>query len=70
MLLTHDDLMQTVQAYAECNMNTVQAGKKMNYHCHTVVYHLNKVAAETGLNPRNFYDLAKLLGYERKDERG
>lgn len=67
MLLTHDDLMQTVQAYAECNMNTVQTGKKTFLHRNTLVYRFNCVYKQTGLNPRNFHDLAKLLGYERKE---
>lgn len=50
-----------VKMLADCNMNIQAVANFMNYHRNTIIYHLQKVEKETGLDPMNFYDLVKLL---------
>ena len=53
--------IECVRAYAEHNMSASEAAKAIYMHRNTLVYRLDEVWALTGLNPRNFYDLVKLL---------
>lgn len=50
-----------VLGYAECNMNTVATGRKLYLSYVTVGYHLNKIRESTGIDPRSFYGLCKLV---------
>ena len=58
--LTQTDI-ECVKAYADHDMRATAAGAQMYVHKNTVVFHLEKVKRITGLNPRKFYDLVKLL---------
>ena len=53
--------IETILAFAENNMNIVKAAKKMYVHRNTIVYRIDKIRKETGLNAKSFYDLAKLV---------
>lgn len=67
--LTPDD-KRVVMAYAIGRMNMREASRKENYAYTTVAYHLTSVRAKTGLNPKNFHDLAQLVSMieeERKE---
>ena len=57
--LTEQEL-KIIKTLADCNMNVQKTSNKMNYHRNTIVYHLQKIENETGLNPMNFHDLVKL----------
>ncbi len=48
-------------AYAEENMNGVRAARRLFIHRNTLDYKLDEIQKATGLNPRNFRDLVKLL---------
>ena len=50
-----------VIAYAECGMNALGAGRRLHFSNNGINYHLTKVRTLTGLNPREFYDLIKLV---------
>lgn len=50
-----------VLALAECNMNATEVARINHYHRNTVVFHMNRVQRETGLDPRRFYDLVSLV---------
>ena len=50
-----------VLAYAENNMRVAAVAQKLYMHRNTVEYHLNKVKTVTGLDPRKFTELLKLL---------
>lgn len=50
-----------VKTLAYCNMNVQATANFMNYHRNTIIYHLQKIKKETGLDPMNFHDLVKLL---------
>lgn len=63
--LAPDGIRQKViQVYAEESMNANKAAEKLYMHRNTVAYHLDMVKKETGLDPRNFYDLVELLGFQ------
>lgn len=50
------------EEYAErCNMNVTDVARAIFTHRNTVLYHLNKVKQQTGLDPRRFYDLVELV---------
>ena len=52
---------RVVKAYADCNMNKCAAGRAVFVRENAIHYHLDKVKRLTGLDPKNFYDLIKLL---------
>ena len=55
-----------ILAYANHNMNMTQASKSVCYSRFALVYHFDKVQDKTGLDPRNFYDLVKLVKIAEK----
>lgn len=50
-----------VVAMANHNMNATDVARAIFAHRNTVLYHLNKVKQQTGLDPRRFYDLVELV---------
>jgi carbohydrate diacid regulator len=50
-----------VIAMANHNMNVTDVVRAIFAHRNTVLYHLNKVKQQTGLDPRRFYDLVELV---------
>ncbi len=58
--LTRTDI-EILRGYAECDMNMQATGKQLHYGYATVHYHLKSIEQKTGLNPRRFFDLVKLL---------
>lgn len=52
---------RTVLAFAECDMNTAKTARKLCYHRETIKYQLTQIGIRTGLDPRRFYDLVKLV---------
>lgn len=59
---------QILQLMAEHDMCRAAVGRAMGYHANSILYHMNKIQDETGLDPRTFYGLCKLLGYEKMEE--
>lgn len=53
--------IEVILALVDSNMNTSRAARRMYVHRNTVDYHIVKIRNETGLNPKEFRDLAKLL---------
>lgn len=53
--------IEVILAYVDCNMKAASTAKQIYAHRNTVEYHLDKIRKETGLNPKVFRDLAKLL---------
>lgn len=58
--LTEKDI-EIIFAYAENNMRTTETAYQIYVHRNTVEYHLDKVKRKTGLDPKKFYDLVKLI---------
>lgn len=52
---------KVIECLAKNDMNITATGNELFMHRNTAVYHLEKVKRETGLDPRKFYDLVKLL---------
>ena len=50
-----------VIAMANHNMNVTDVSRAIFAHRNTVLYHLDKVKRQTGLDPRRFYDLVELV---------
>lgn len=50
-----------VMAMANHNVNVTDVARAIFTHRNTVLYHLNKVKRQTGLDPRRFYDLVELV---------
>lgn len=50
------ELLETLEAFFQCNLNIAQAAEKSFLHRNTFTYRLDKIQCLTGLNPRSFYD--------------
>lgn len=50
------ELLETLEAFFQCNMNIAQAAEKSFLHRNTLTYRLDKIQHLTGLNPRCFHD--------------
>ena len=52
---------ETILAFADCNMNIRETARRLYFGCTTISYRLGKIHELYGLDPRNFYDLCKLV---------
>lgn len=50
-----------IKAMCACDLKIERVAKCMCYSRGNIVYHIEKIADKTGLDPRKFYDLIKLL---------
>ena len=50
-----------IKTFAECDMSEGKTANILHFHRNTVIYHLDKVKKQTGLDARRFYDLVKLI---------
>lgn len=60
--------IEIIKALADNNMNVSKTAKKVFACRNTVEYQISKIHNYTGLNPKNFYDLCKLLQMVEKRE--
>lgn len=51
-----------ILAYAKNGMRAGAAGKELFMAGQNVHHHLRKIKRDTGLNPKNFFDLCRLVG--------
>lgn len=54
-------LTATLQAYADANMNLLQAAKRLNVHPNTIYARVQKITDITGMNALNYHALSELL---------
>jgi PucR C-terminal helix-turn-helix domain/GGDEF-like domain len=54
-------LQKTLQAYADANMNALQAAKSLQVHPNTIYARMQRIADLTGKNPLAYHDLTELL---------
>lgn len=59
-LLTEKE-KQIILTVAEFNIRLTSAARKLYVHRNTLIFQLDKIQVKTGLDPRNFYDLVKLV---------
>lgn len=57
-----------VAAMADCNLRPSEVARREYMHRNTVLYHLDKVKRETGLDGRCFYDLIELLKIAKEEQ--
>ena len=62
--LLHQRMLRLMAKHSLC---MAEVGREIGYHGRSINYHLDKIQAETGIDPRTFYGLCELLGY-RKEE--
>lgn len=58
--LTRTDL-DVLLAFAKYDMRVNRTSEKAFFHRNTIDSHLSKIRYKTGLNPKKFYDLVKLI---------
>ena len=51
-----------VLAYARNSMSAKDTGRELHAVDQDIHYHLRKIKEDTGLNPKNFFDLCRLVG--------
>lgn len=61
---------QVILALAECDMRPAKAAVVLHHHKNSVEYHIEKIRKSTGLDPKSFYDLCKLVKMARKVTEG
>jgi PucR C-terminal helix-turn-helix domain/GGDEF-like domain len=54
-------LVETLRAYADCDLNVARTAKRLTVHPNTVHYRLGRISDLTGRDPRRFDDLSELL---------
>ncbi|MBP3359591.1 MAG: helix-turn-helix domain-containing protein, partial [Clostridia bacterium] len=60
---------ELIRAFADADMNISRTADTMHITCRTVMNRLDKIKQNTGLNPRRFWDLIKLLVTAEKLEK-
>lgn len=51
---------EIIIALCEYNMNSSAVARKMHYHRNNLIYHIEKIKKQTGLDPLKFNDLVRL----------
>lgn len=59
--------IEIIKAMAKCDLSTTNASRELHRHRNTVIYWIEKMKKDTGLDCRKFYDLVKLLEMVEKD---
>lgn len=54
------EILKTVTEFLDLNMNLTDVSKKMKIHRNTLIYRLEKIKKETGLDPRLFTDAIQI----------
>lgn len=57
---TSHKVLQTLQAFFECNLNLAQSAEALFIHRNTLIYRLKKIKEETGYDPQAFKDAVAL----------
>ena len=66
-----NDLQKSiVLSMAEHNMNKAEVARASYFSRGNVLYHCDVIKAQTGLDPRSFYDLIKLVEMVKEGEYG
>lgn len=59
-LIKEGDLLKTVRAYFEQNLNLTKAAASLHIHRNTLIYRLGKIKDLTGLDPENFENAVQI----------
>lgn len=58
---------QIILAYADNDMNAQRTSRHIYYHRNSMWYHFNLIQKKTGLDPRKFHDLVKLVAMAKEE---
>ena len=58
---SHGDLVKTLRAFADADMNVQRAARGLNLHANTIYARLERVEDLTGLNAQRYHDLTHML---------
>lgn len=53
--------IEVLRGLAKNNLQLKPTSQYLHCHRNTITYHIQNIKKVTGLNPRNFYDMCKLL---------
>ena len=53
--------IQILKDLADYDMNVCEVARNCYYHRNTIEYHIAAIRKKTGLSPKKFYDLCKLI---------
>lgn len=59
---------EVILALAENDMNAAKTAREIYLSVSCVQYHIGEIRRETGLDPRRFYDLVRLVNMARREE--
>lgn len=59
---------EIIVAMARCDLTVSRAAKELYRHRKNVDYHVCEIVRKTGLDPRKFYDMIRLLDMVEKSE--
>lgn len=59
-IISDKDLFKTVKVFLETNMNLTDAAKRLHLHRNTLIYRLDRIKEEIGLDPRKFQDAVQI----------
>ena len=63
-----DKQKEVVIAMAENDLSVTRAARATFYHHNTIQFHCVQIQKQTGLNPRNFFDMMKLYQMATEEE--
>ena len=67
--MLEDFYKETLNAFADNNMDVSKTARQLYLHRNTMVYRLERIKIQTGLNPYKFHELVKLLELYGKEDR-
>jgi carbohydrate diacid regulator len=59
-IISDKDLFKTLKIFLESNMNLTDAAKKLHLHRNTLIYRLDRIKEDIGLDPRKFSDAVQI----------
>lgn len=60
---------EVILSFADGNMHIGETANLLNLHRNTIDYHLRAIKENTGLDPKNFYDLVELVDWVKMEVR-
>ncbi len=58
---THELRRRILKSMADNDLNASKVARVLHYHRNTIEFHCAGILEDTGLNPKCFYDMIKLL---------
>lgn len=56
-----EERKRIILSLADHNMKVATTARALNYHRNSLLYHIQKIRQQIGLDPLNFHDLARMV---------